>query len=425
MLILTRSAHPRRQPSRHWPSLCAAGLFALAAACGDASQSGTVDSGGNIVLDEAAVHVVGTSDAIARVQDLEVLADGTVWVLNSVEPLLIRFGAEGELLGAHGQRGGGPEEFGRPAGFVVGGIDGDPWLFDWQRHILVAPSDSGRRELPIPPEDFPQGSVAVGMNLLSTVVRTGSLGEEVILPRKSEAEGGSIYDYWRTSWQSDLVAWNPATGAVRTVVPMRDILGAPAPPAESGGGLPPFPLWYRLWAICGDGEIRVYDRFRNALRGFTPAGVEIEPISLPPPAEAVTPIQFVRATFDMLAVERLGAVPTDPTFEMPAADSARLLNEGLQRLSASPQQLAAVLPRYVDFRCAADGTAWLRPLDLERGGLDGGPAWLRVSPEGSVDRVRLPERFDPYRFTPERIWGVQRDALDVASVAWLPVPQGR
>lgn len=34
----------------------------------------------------------------------------------------------------------------------------------------------------------------------------------------------------------------------------------------------------------------------------------------------------------------------------------------------------------------------------------------------------LPERFDPYRFTGDRIWGVLRDELDVASVAWIETP---
>jgi hypothetical protein len=39
-----------------------------------------------------------------------------------------------------------------------------------------------------------------------------------------------------------------------------------------------------------------------------------------------------------------------------------------------------------------------------------------------VREVRFPERFDPHRFTEGRVWGVLRDELDVASVAWLPAP---
>ncbi len=64
----------------------------------------------------------------------------------------------------------------------------------------------------------------------------------------------------------------------------------------------------------------------------------------------------------------------------------------------------------------------MRPLDLETGGLGGGPIWLQIFRDGSVRNVRFPDRFDPYRFTTERVWGVQRDRLDVRSVAWISVP---
>ena len=42
-----------------------------------------------------------------------------------------------------------------------------------------------------------------------------------------------------------------------------------------------------------------------------------------------------------------------------------------------------------------------------------------------MDEVHFPDRFDPYRFTPERIWGVQRGELDVATVAWVSTPATR
>ena len=105
-----------------------------------------------------------------------------------------------------------------------------------------------------------------------------------------------------------------------------------------------------------------------------------------------------------------------------AADSMRVINEVIQGVKGAPHQLANYLPRYVDFRCSADGTMWMRPLDLEVGGLEGGPAWLRITPEGALREVHLPPRFDALRFTRERIWGVQRDELDVATIAWIGLP---
>src|SRR5690606_16456854 len=133
---------------------------------------------------------------------------------------------------------------------------------------------------------------------------------------------------------------------------------------------------------------------------------------------------FARAAFALIAVERAGAVIPNQSFEMSRADSAELINAAIQQLSGSPEQLGNLLPRYVDLRCAPDGTLWLRPLDLERGGLGGGRLWLRIASNGSVREVRFPERFDPMRFTDEMIWGVQRNDLDVPSVAWLTAPRG-
>ena len=75
-------------------------------------------------------------------------------------------------------------------------------------------------------------------------------------------------------------------------------------------------------------------------------------------------------------------------------------------VQGTPRELASYLPRYVDFRCSEDGTMWLRPMDLDAGGLSGGPMWLRIEPDGAARDVRLPDRFDALRFTPSRIWGV-------------------
>ena len=65
---------------------------------------------------------------------------------------------------------------------------------------------------------------------------------------------------------------------------------------------------------------------------------------------------------------------------------------------------------------------WIQPLDLDVGGLAGGPAWLRIARDGDLREVHLPARFDAMRFTPSVIWGTQRDELDVASVASIELP---
>lgn len=396
----------------------------LALAGCERTPEGRTRTSGPIEVPASALHAMATVDSIADIEDLAVLPDGTVWVLNSVEPFFVGFTAGGDVRAAYGRGGGGPQEFGAPSGFVVGGSDGEAWVLDRRRHALIRISDrdDGRTEIPLPAEEIPLGSVMTGMSLLGSTVRTAKMGDEVLLPRRSGTGEVAVTSFWTTVWNADLVAFDPGTGSVRTVLSFQDAMGDLTPYFEAlSGGFPPFPLWYRLWAVCSDDEIRFYDFVRDELRGFTADGVELGPVPVPPPFTEATPRQFARVTFDLAAAEQAGAV-TPGMAEMTAADSARILNGVVARLQGTPQQLGGLLPKYVDFHCADDGTMWLRPLDLERGGMGGGPVWLRIAPDGDVRDVRFPERFDPYRFTSGRIWGVLRDELDVESVAWMEAP---
>lgn len=181
-----------------------------------------------------------------------------------------------------------------------------------------------------------------------------------------------------------------------------------------------FPMWYRLWATCGDEHLRIYDRVRNQLRGFTGTGDEFDPVELPPvQLTEVTGRQFAQVVFPLRQAEITGAVGNRLTGD----DSARVLNQMARAVRGETHELAAYLPRYVDFRCSDDGTMWLHPIDVEAGGLGGGPTWVRITPDGAAGENRLLERFDALRFTADRIWGVQRDDFDIASVAWIELPR--
>ena len=401
-------------------------LLGPMASCDAAPRTAADAERAPIVLGEADVHPLPTVEAVATVQDLEALDDGSVWVLNSVEPLFVGFGPDGSLLRMHGSQGGGPDEFGAPSGFVAGGLKGEAWVIDRQRHAIIEVSrpSAERTEIPLPREAMPAGSLAGGMNLLSDLVRTATLGDEILIPQKSQRPPYDFLSFWRATWSADLVALQPGTDSVRQVLALGQILGDPLQHVELGPGTAPFPLWFRPWAVCGD-EIRLYDHLQNSVRRFTASGAELDAIALPPLRfTEVTPEQFARVVFDLAVVEAAGAVTTGIS-EMPAADSARILRGIIQRVDATPRQLADVLPRYVDLRCADGGAVWIRPLDLEMGGLLGGPAWLRIGRDGSMDEVHFPDRFDPYRFTADRIWGVRRDELDVATVAWVSTPAAR
>lgn len=393
-------------------------LLAGAVACDGPENEPSPDA--PIRIEAAAVHVLGTSPSIAVVQDIDVLQDGAVWILNSVDPLFIGFGADGALLAEHGSRGGGPEEFRAPAGLVAGGIDGEAWVLDGIRHSLIrisAPSEPWS-EVALPADSLPRGSLVGGRDLTDSRVRTARLGDDVVFARTSGSLASGMFEFWRAIWSADLMAVDTHSGTARTVVDLGEVLGDPTPHLERSGDFPPLPLWFRLWDTCA-GEIRVYDRLQAQVRSFAPDGRELGAVPVPPlDPGSVTHRQFARSVFGLLMAERLGRTEVQVSPE----DSARLLNEVVAQADGDGEMLARFLPRYVDLRCVDDGTLWMRPFDLDVGGLRGGPTWLRVAADGSTREIRLPDRFDAHHFTADRIWGVQRDELDVASVAWIAVP---
>lgn len=399
-------------PAGSWP------VALLLAACEGTSAG--VEPGGAVELDASAIEVLGSSDSVAAVRDLEVLDDGSIWVLNEREPYFIGFGPTGDLLGAHGRAGGGPGDFRMPSGLVTGGWRGEAWAFDFARHAMIRVSEPDDwAEVPLRSESLPPGSVQGGMNMLIPSVRTATLGREIIVPRSGGTMQEGPLRYRLSLLRADLVAVDLETGGVRTLVALAKVLDDPSAdfiPSEGG-----FPLWYRLWAVCGGDLVRVHDRVRNQLLGFDGSETEVDPIDLPPvPFTEVSARQFARAVFGLRQAEVTGSVGVRLTAE----DSARVLDQMVGMVKGQPHELASYLPRYVDFRCGEDGTMWMQPLDVELGGLRGGRLWLRIAPDGDVREVWMPERFDAFRFLPSRVWGVYRDESDIASVASVALPRG-
>lgn len=394
--------------------------FGAAGLAGCAMESVGDGADAPIELDESAIDVLGGSDSLAVVRDLEVTSDGSVWVLNSAEPFFVGFGPDGEFLGAHGRSGRGPREFPMPAGFLSGGWEGEAWALDLVRHavIRVSQPDGDWAEVALRSAPLPPGTVRGGMSMLSPTVRSARLGREFIVPRTSATMEAGVLDYRFSLLRPDLVAVDPEAGETRTLLAFAEVLDDPSGDfmASEGG----FPMWYRLWASCG-ANIRVYDRVRNQLRGFDGSGAELLPIDLPPvPFTEVTARQFAKAVFPIRQAELTG----DVWSRLSEEDSLRILNRMARSVQGEPHELASYLPRYVDFRCSEGGTMWMNPIDLDAGGLRGGRQWLRISPGGVIREVRLPGRFDAFRFSESRVWGVLRDEFDVPSVASIALPAG-
>ena len=391
---------------------------AFLAGC-DGAPAGS-DPDAPVELGASSIEVLGSSDSLAVVRDLEVASDGSVRVLNSVEPYFIGFGPDGESLGAHGRAGRGPDEFPMPSAFMTGGWQGEVWVLDIMRHAMIRISrpEADWAEVRLQSPSLPRGTLAPGMSMLNSSVRTARLGRELIVPRTNGSMRDGVLQFRFAILEADLIAVDPEAGGVRTVVSLGEVLDDPSGdfiPSEGG-----FPMWYRLWAPCGENLVRVHDRVRNQLRGFDGSGTEVSPIDLPPvPFTEVSRRQFGEAVFGLRQAEMTGNVRT----RLSAEDSVRVMDQLVQMIQGEPHELASYLPRYVDFRCSDDGTMWMHPFGLDSGGLSGGPLWLRIAPDGAIQEVRLPDRFDAFRFSSSRIWGVYRDENDIPSVASIPLPR--
>ena len=322
-------------------------VWTLAVGCGGSEEAS--QASGGLRFDAADVRVLGSSPSIAVVRDLDVAADGSVWLLNSVEPLFLGFAPDGRVIGEHGAEGGGPEEYRLPLGLVTGGYRGHSWVVDFARHsmIRVSAPDSGWTEMSLPRDSLPSGSLMGGMNILVPGLRTGRLGSEIVIPRTTGSMEEGIIAFRMAALRADLMGYDPDTETTRRILSLGEVLGEQGSDfvATDGG----FPLWFRLWGVCGE-EVRVYDRSRDELRGFDGEGREVEAITAPDSFDEASPTQFAKAVFALRQAEVTGAVGP----RLSAEDSARVLREnrgrrpgqfaGVGRLSAAVRRPEMLLP---------------------------------------------------------------------------------
>jgi hypothetical protein len=359
----------------------------------------------------AAVHVVGTSEAIARITDIQPIADGRVWLLNSVEvePFFVLLGSDGRVEREFGRHGGGPAEFGAPLA-LVRGPDGEVWTYDLLRHALIRISTEERGELLLPRDSFspPQLISFVGAGIFPA------------RPWLKEGMGGFLFARVRPGsappfsglgfWNADVVmvrADSPAA-ALEVYSPVADLVGDPASRYSRATKILPYPLW----AVCGDGTVALYDPLENELRRIGGNGGVLEAVVLPHERR-------VEFTFERM----LGIASRDfleqATGQLP--DSAAARQQFERMFSEWEAQSARVFPEYADLHCAHDGTAWLQPFDVVKGPLGRGPNWYRFSQDGSRTLFVLPEDFRALRFEADRIWGTVIDSLGITSAAWIGV----
>ena len=116
--------------------------------------------------------------------------------------------------------------------------------------------------------------------------------------------------------------------------------------------------------------------------------------------------------------------------------SHQVVDPNAQALVAAARAMqplfTGTFPDFVALHCAGDGGTWLRRFEIDASA-ESGSLWLRVD-EGMLGagqlgareyrEIRMPARFQPFHFTPDRVWGILLDGFDVPWVAWLAMPVG-
>jgi hypothetical protein len=361
------------------------------------------------VIPAGAVHVVGTSEAIAHIMDVATDDDGTIWILNTAEPFLIAMAQDGSVTRSWGRRGGGPAEFRNPGALVPDAATGKLWLYDRGRHALLR-IDGPEEELetvPIPRDAFPSGRVATAENFGTgnprVWVRSAGAGFVFAVSR----DGASPFE---RLWNTDLVVVT-RSGEWRDSWAMSAALGDPA--SRYGSGTTQF-MPYPLWTLCADGSMAQYDPLGNRIRRASADGAPTDSIALPGERRVeITMDRIFRMAYAFMRDQA-------PAGQRP--DSATMYANLAGQWSALQAASSPVFPEYAEFHCSGDGALWLMLFDADAGMMGRSLDWYRIDAAGRITGYRFPDGFRPLQFEADRILGLQRDELDIESAAWLELP---
>jgi len=368
-------------------------------------QSARSDIAGVIPVGD--VRIVGSTDSIARIADLAQAADGTVWILNTVEPYFIAMTIDGTIKSVWGKQGGGPGELRSPVGLVTDRRTGDVWAYDrGHRAMLRVSGFSGDPELivldrqrgaPNQPVSFEDAAPGGGRPWL----RGGPNG--FLMGRATGAIRLSL-------WHVDVIELE-SDGSIEPIFSLVDKLADPTSKYGDANEFLPFPMW----DFCADGSVVIYDPVINNLRRFSAAGEEQQIHALPPERQ-------LELTHDRLFGMAYRTIrENSPAGALP--DSAQVYQQLERELAVSMAVASKYFPEYADFWCVRGNDLWLQRFDPDAGVMGRGATWLRVAMNGAVDSIVMPERFRPMRFDPDRVWGISSDDFGVESVAWIRYPE--
>ena len=377
------------------------GVVLAGCVAGDSSD-GTL---GRLVVDPEEIHVIGTSEVIAHIEDVMATTDGAAWVLNSTDPFLVLLSAQGETLRVAGERGAGPGELSWPTTLVRDPSTDAVYVYDVAlgRLALIDEELGVDRGSPFVADPF----TPIRLNSYEYLwtnngARTWIDGtEEGIVFAEPMPGLPWIFSLWST----DVVRLR-RDGERERLLSTEGVVGDPAPHFPGAQRFLPYPIW----TACPGGSLALYDPGRNVLRRFSSMGEELGIHELPPERGTKMSAERVFTTvYPGILRNRLMASP-------PGRD---VLQEMFMRdYENRADEFSTVFPEYVHLDCSAGDILWLQLFDSTSGQLGRGPRWLRVTVEGRMGPATFPPSFRPMRFDRGRIWGMYTGESDVEYVAW-------
>ncbi|TVP58691.1 MAG: hypothetical protein EA351_03135 [Gemmatimonadales bacterium] len=405
-------------------ALAALTAVMVVAACGDSGSESSADSPAEAVeIGAEALQILGTSESLTLVRDLEIDADGTVWVLDDAAPFFVGFGPDGTVVGPLGQSGGGPQEFRNPVTLVRPGGQGADgiWTYDRARHAMVRVTGGGLESAAA------VGSEAVGLPN-ETVTPQMLLSRDAGMPGPLawvDGGGGSVFVMYPPNdlpnglafWRSRIAELSLAEGSLAERWDLSELLEDPAAQYPGATDWLPVPLL----AVCPDGQGWMYDPSSHTVRALagegTPNVAETRAFDLPPARRM--PFTADRM-FEVMLPRIIEEVPSD---QRPPDDELREFF--LVQMADVFEEFAEVFPEYHSLRCGADTALWLQNFEWDSGSGGQGWSWVRIPLDDEVGLpqvIRFPDGFVAMRFTADRAWGIVRDEFDVPSVAWVALP---
>jgi len=376
----------------NWRLAAVVVLLSALAGCSFASREATVEVR---IVEASEIQFLPTEVQFVAVRDL-VLAGEALWVLDGAPPFVTRMSlGDGEAL-QFGREGQGPGEFLDPRAIQP----------------TVRPDTVGIRVW-----DFENNRVS-SLDSLGDLVGSERLSDEGRIRARTDIRDVSYGDPFRVrSVGTDIVVGHFPRRIDRTADLVMGSLRRADDRLEPGPELARFAdhmaegtSSLREWAA-----VPFWDVCDEAVVLWSPASAEVVWLDLQGEVRASAPVEEDSAPLSLKDIEaylrRMGRLELGPKYEEAGINYTSMAQSYRHRF-------AEWRPFATDLRCQSREVAWLRRFDTSWDPLGRGEAWLKVSTDGTRQKVRFPVEFTPAVFTEQGAYGLFEVPEGYQRLAW-------